>query len=494
VTKGIGEFILAGLAAPGLGLFASWFGLDRLSKHNDVPVAEMADYCARLDPALVGAGCESVELLTLLQQLSIAALAATIAVPLLYWLCALVLGRSSAALARFFPPLVRVFLFLLPLLLAAHGALVWWATWELIEEGVMPRNWHILAIPLFLGAGLFLSAFSILVDISRLLAIDPLGVTGVVVKPSDHPDLHARVARLAAKLGSRPPERIVIGIEPNAFVASMPIRLRGVEELPAAETLYLSTTVLRVIDDAELDALIAHELGHFRGADLEFSRRFAPAFNSLGQAVQGVSLDDGDDAENPWLRVARLPAIGLLSLMILILGSVVHRIQREREFAADRASLEVSKPDAVVSLLIKFAALTLQWGDFRQGLNRLLDRGCARRNISADYLARTRQYLARATPTDMRALLLEAHTPHPLDSHPTLAARSEAVGISPDAQVATVLAQLRTDRPAPAILEMIEEQVTRIDLDYVRVPGHPIKLSEETALPPELAMPNSTGA
>jgi hypothetical protein len=41
---------------------------------------------------------------------------------------------------------------------------------------------------------------------------------------------------------------------------------------------------------------------------------------------------------------------------------------------------------------------------------------------------------------------------------------------------------------------MIEEQVTRIDLDYVRVPGHPIKLSEETALPPELAMPNSTGA
>jgi hypothetical protein len=68
------------------------------------------------------------------------------------------------------------------------------------------------------------------------------------------------------------------------------------------------------------------------------------------------------------------------------------------------------------------------------------------------------------------------------------------VGISPDAQVATVLAQLRTDRPAPAILEMIEEQVTRIDLDYVRVPGHPIKLSEETALPPELAMPNSTGA
>ena len=94
MTKGIGEFILAGLAAPGLGLFASWFGLDRLSKHNDVPVAEMADYCARLDPALVGAGCESVELLTLLQQLSIAALAATIAVPLLYWLCALVLGRS----------------------------------------------------------------------------------------------------------------------------------------------------------------------------------------------------------------------------------------------------------------------------------------------------------------------------------------------------------------------------------------------------------------
>jgi len=489
VKKGIGEFIASGLAAPALGLFSAWYGLDRIARANEVPVSQLGQYCKALDQYQFGPGCNSVELLNLLQQLSLIALAATIALPLIYWVCAQLLARNGDALARYFPPLVRVVIGLLALLLVAHGALVWWATWQLIEEDVMPRNLYLLAIPFFLGAGLLLAGLSILADMGRLLATESLGVTGVVVEPSDYPELHARVARLAAKLNSRPPERIIVGIEPTAFVAAMPIRLRGVAELESAETLYLPCVALRVLDDAELDALIGHELGHFRGADLEFSSRFAPAFKTLEQAVESVSIDDGNDDENPWMGVARLPAIGLLTLMSYILAKAASRLLREREFAADRASLEVSNPGAVVSLLIKVATLSLQWQEFRRGLNSLLDRGFGRRNISLDYLERTRQFLAATSPGDIRAQLIDMAIPHPLDLHPTIAARAAAVGVAPEPLIGPALARLAENRPVPAILTKIEEQVTQIDLDYVRVPGHPIKLPEDDSLPPELALP-----
>jgi len=491
VKKGIGEFIASGLAAPALGLFSAWYGLNRIARANEVPASQLGQYCKALDQYQYGSGCKSVDLLYLLQQLSLIALAATIALPLIYWVCAQLLARNGDALARYFPPLVRVVIGLLALLLVAHGALVWWATWQLIEENVMPRNLYVLAIPFFLGAGLLLAGFSILADMGRLLATEALGVTGVVVEPSDYPELHARVARLAAKLNSRPPERIIVGIEPTAFVAAMPIRLRGVAELESAETLYLPCVALRVLDDAEFDALIGHELGHFRGADHTFSSRFAPAFKTLEQAVESVSIDDGN--ENPWMAIARLPAIGLLTLMSYILAKAASRLLREREFAADRASLEVSNPAAVVSLLIKVGILSLQWQEFRRGLNSLLDRGFGRRNISLDYLERTRQYLVATTPGDIRAQLIDMQVPHPLDLHPTIAARAAAVGVAPETLIGPVLARLAENRPVPAILTKIEEQVTQIDLDYVRVPGHPIKLPEDDSLPPELALPASAG-
>jgi hypothetical protein len=82
------------LAAPALGLFSAWFGLDRISRANEIPFSQLGQYCKTLDPSEYGPGCNSVELLNLLQQLSLIALAATIALPLLYWVCAQLLGRS----------------------------------------------------------------------------------------------------------------------------------------------------------------------------------------------------------------------------------------------------------------------------------------------------------------------------------------------------------------------------------------------------------------
>lgn len=476
-------FLISLLVAPGLGLVASTIGMNRLVESNGLTsIDEAAAACPPSAPDL-SEGCQIFNTLHWLQQASLIALIVTLALPLVYLVAALLLGQNRNLLARFFPPLVWLVMGILPLLLAAHGVLVWFASWEMVQMGIIPASLRLMAVLGLLGLGLLIAALSIVTSMRRLLELDPLRVTGVELEKHEMPELFARVTRLANRLGSRPPERIVIGIEPTAYVANVPLRLRGVGDLPRAETLYLPTVALRVLDDAELDALIGHELGHFRGADLEFSSRFAPAFRSMSLAAESVGTDDDDDP----VSFAVIPALGFLFFMMYTLNRILSGISRQREFAADQASLEVSSPRAIGSLLVKFTVLSAQWEEFRYGVGTLLRQGVSRRNFSRDYLARTREFLAAVNAEKLGRALLNEHTPHPLDSHPAMAERAAAVGVDAVACIGPSLAAMRVDRQGSAELEAIEERITLIDADYYRHPANPVVISDEAELPPELS-------
>jgi hypothetical protein len=131
--------------------------------------------------------------------------------------------------------------------------------------------------------------------------------------------------------------------------------------------------------------------------------------------------------------------------------------------------------------------LASQWSQFRAGLAQLVNRGVGRRNIGADYLLRLRQALGRGDPGGLRGRLAAASTPHPFDAHRTLAERAAALGLDEKSGIASVLPALQAPVAAHAALEAIETEVTRTDLDYTRVPGHPIKIAEGMELPAELA-------
>jgi len=490
VFKSITLFVISLLVAPGLGLFASIHGMDVL--HAESGAASFNEIWARC--AAWGAnapeGCAMLERLRLLNRISWIALAVTVALPLFYLVAAWILGRNRDLLARLFPWLVRLVLGILPLVLVAHGILVWFGSWEMVEMGFIPGNVKLMLVLGGLGLMLVISAISILASIKRMLEPDSLHVTGILLEKQEMPQLFARVSRLAAKLGSREPERIIVGIEPTAYVANVPIKLRGVGDLPEAETLYLPTPALRVLSDAELDALIGHELGHFRGADVEFSTRFSPSLRNLAIAAEAVATEDSEEEGS--MSLALLPAIGLLGFMLYTIRRIVGRISRQREFAADQASLEVSSPQAIATLLVKFNALSLQWQGFRHGLVALLHRGVSRQNLSVDYLARTRQFLSAAPADKLRNFLIEAHTPHPLDSHPPLIERAKAVGMDAGSVINSSLASLYDVRVPPAGLEAIEERISQIDADYYRHPTSPVAISNDPELPPELSFSQPT--
>jgi Zn-dependent protease with chaperone function len=483
VFKKTALFLISLLVAPGLGLFASVYGLNEIAAFNELSsIDQLAAACPASAPAPTE-GCAMFATLQLLYRGSLIALIVSLALPLAYLAAAVALGRNRNLLARFFPPLVWIVLGILPLLLAAHGILVWFASWEMFQMGLIPDSLKMMAIPAMLGLLLLIAALSIVTSMRGLLELDPLRVTGVVLERQEMPELFDRVSRLARRLGSREPERIVLGIEPTAYVANAPIRLRGVGDLPMAESLYLPTVALRVLDDAELDALIGHELGHFRGDDLEFSSRFAPAFRSMSLAAESVSMEEEEEDS---MSIALVPAIGFLSFMMYTLARIVSGIRREREFVADKASLEVSTPRAIASLLVKFTVLSAQWDDFRYGVGTLLRRGVSRRNFSRDYLARTREFIAAVNPEKLSRALLKEHTPHPFDSHPSLSERASAMGIDAVASIQASLLAMRSDRTVPAALDAIEERITLIDADFYRHPANPVVISDDLELPAEL--------
>lgn len=475
-------FVLSLVLIPGFGLFAAVYGSHEILVANDLTSADQAlAICATSQAD----ACGSFATLQWLFKGALIALIVNLALPAIYLLVATILGRNRDWLARGFPVLVRVILSILPLLLAVQGVLVWVASWELVALDILPGDWRLIAVLAGIGGSLVLAGITIIADLRRMLEIDPIRVIGVEVSADEMPGLFARVKRIATRLGSREPERVIIGIEPNAFIANTTIRLRGVGDLPTAVTLYLPTAALRVFEDAELDALIGHELGHFRGADLEFTNRFVPAYRSLTIAASAVSSQD--ESERDSTSIALMPAIGMLSFMMHTISLIVGRISRERELAADRASLEVSTPAAVASLLVKFSALSLRWDSFRRGWIRLLHEGVSRRNMSRDYLAHVSQFLGAFDPEKLRRGILELHLPHPLDSHPTLAVRAQAAGVDPRTVLDAGLAALRAEQRNIADLEAVEQRITQLDADFYRHPASPVTVSDDPALPSELS-------
>ena len=287
-------FVISVFLAPVLGLVVAMMMLVGLGEPGQ-SIGEMARFCS-YPQDFPNRDCAALHQALQLRNFALLALGGTILLPLGYSLAVFVLARNRAALGRGFPILVRICLLLLPVILVGHAALVALDTLNLYQLGLFPRSSLLMIAIALVVCGLLLSAFNILAGMRGMLAIDPLRVTGIAVEESKLPALYARARLLAQKLGAVAPRQIVLGIEPTPFMTSMPVRLRGIGDLPEGETLYLSTLALEVLDDGELDAILAQELAHFRGPDLVFSQKFAPAHAGLLNAVDSVSDDANESA------------------------------------------------------------------------------------------------------------------------------------------------------------------------------------------------------
>ena len=210
----------------------------------------------------------------------------------------------------------------------------------------------------FLGGsgGLMMAfVFAVLMNFASYWFSDKIVLTMYRAKPvgPEHP-LHQTVARLAQRAGLPMPKVYVIPDDsPNAFATG---------RNPSHAAVAATEGILRLLDQRELEGVMAHELAHVKNRDILISSvaaTMAAAIMMVARMAQfaamfgGGSRDDREGGSNP---IALLATVILAPIAAMLIQSA---ISRSREFGADRGGAEIAgSPYGLVDALKKldFAA------------------------------------------------------------------------------------------------------------------------------------------
>ncbi|HET7047504.1 MAG TPA: zinc metalloprotease HtpX [Solirubrobacteraceae bacterium] len=168
-----------------------------------------------------------------------------------------------------------------------------------------------------------------------------------MVSPQEAPRLHALIERLCIQ-ANLPKPRVAVADTPmpNAF---------AIGRSPKTATVCATTGIMDLLNDAELEAVLGHELTHVQNRDV-LVMTIASFFASIAAFIVqmgfwfGGAFDNRDNNNGPAFIVVILVSAAVYVISWLLLQA----LSRYREFAADRGSAIITgRPSALISALLK---------------------------------------------------------------------------------------------------------------------------------------------
>lgn len=300
-------------------------------------------------------------------------------------------------------------------------ALSYWVT-AFCFEAYYPKIIGVAALLALAAAAAVIRAIFTRID-------ETFEVEGIVIDRGAHTRLWADLDRICGAVGTPPPDRVVAGIDDNFFVTEHAVTVNGMKY--EGRTLFVSLSLLRVLEGVEADAVMAHEMAHFSGNDTLYSKRISPLLNRYGLYLQAL-------AASP----IALPVFWFMQCFRGLFEISLRRLGRQREFRADRIAADTTSAEAIARALLKIAAYATYRAQVEEDLF-----SAERRHDTLDVAGRVQagfRDFAVAFVGGGRYRGLQ--TAHPFDSHPPTDKRLQAVGmqLAPD-DVLTVL-QGQADR------------------------------------------------
>jgi heat shock protein HtpX len=170
------------------------------------------------------------------------------------------------------------------------------------------------------------------------------------IQKRDNPRLWRVVENLSITTGSPMPKVYIINDPaPNAFATG-----RDPQHAIVAAT----TGLLDIMDDAELEGVMAHEIGHVRNYDIRVSMIVFGLVVAVGfiadMFLRMAFFGRNNNNNNPIVLVFGLAAIIVAPLVATVVQLAV---SRQREYLADATGAMTTRhPDALASALEKLAA------------------------------------------------------------------------------------------------------------------------------------------
>lgn len=195
---------------------------------------------------------------------------------------------------------------------------------------------------------------TIIYSIIQYFAAGSLAVASsgaVEITKNDNPRLWRTVENLAITTGLPMPKVYIINdAAPNAFATGRD---------PKHAIVAATSGLLDIMNDSELEGVIAHELGHVQNYDIRVSM-IAFGLTSVISSISNIGLQlmffggrDRESSSNPLVLIVAIISIILAPIIATIVQLAV---SRQREYLADATgSMTTRHPEGLASALEKLA-------------------------------------------------------------------------------------------------------------------------------------------
>ena len=167
------------------------------------------------------------------------------------------------------------------------------------------------------------------------------------ISRSQAPEFYAAVDSLSVTAGIPMPKvYIVDDLSPNAFAAG---------NSPQNAVVCATTGLLNMMDKAELEGVVAHEISHIKNYDIRVSMAAIALTAAIGFLVdvawRVIFRSKDDDNKNP---IVILIGVIFVALSPILAAIIRMAISREREYLADASAVMLTRyPEGLISALEK---------------------------------------------------------------------------------------------------------------------------------------------
>lgn len=255
-----------------------------------------------------------------------------------------------------------------------------------------------------------------------ILKIQGISTVGKPLEKDRYAALWGEIEWVAKQVGTSVPDHVTAGLRPEFFVEEEEVE--STDGNLTGRTMYISLPFLRILSKEEMRGIVGHELAHFKGLDTRFSRKFNPFYR---RAVDSYYAMTGGSEQKGWF-FGLFPAVLIFSFFMWSYEVAAAKLSRERELIADAVGAEVSGRKSKASGLVKHVAFIPIYKAVMKSVYDSLAEGKRLDNVGAMF----EEYANRHAVESILDGIDQEVAPHPMDYHPPLRIRLEALGLSVD--------------------------------------------------------------